>query len=281
MKYIILFCALSVIIFVPIETYACTLSPIASLSATPNPVCVGCEVTLDGSGSSDPDGGSPSLESTHYIKKFEWDFDYDGVPANFNADYTENAPCDGKTTHTYQTAGTYTAGLRVTDNDAAEGGPSDLSSIATCMVYVVKVNKIVENGTTNEGPLYKCLNGTVNLEAKPYPEGCSFPSNEPQWLIIEKPSGSVPSLNPSSGSSTTLSNLSKPGKYVVKARCGNNDQGDTIDIYTFGGPILYYDCAQQDYGKYLILANPANQSREEDYYADSIQPQGTSYKWEI
>lgn len=45
---------------------------------------------------------------------YEWDFDYDGVPANFSADAAGPA-----VTHSYDEVGSFTAALRVTDGDGA------------------------------------------------------------------------------------------------------------------------------------------------------------------
>lgn len=101
-------------------------------------------------------------------------------------------------------------------------------------VTIVEVDKVVKAGTTNEGPLYVCLNSTVDLEAKPNPTGASFPSGEPNWSIVSQPSGASASLNPSSGTAaTTLDNLTEPGHYIVKAKCGNNDTGDNITVTAF------------------------------------------------
>lgn len=101
-------------------------------------------------------------------------------------------------------------------------------------VTVVAVDKVVESGTTDEGPLYVvCSDDTVDLEAKPNPAGASFPTGEPHWSIVSQPTGASASLSPSSGSATTtLSGLTKPGDYVVKAKCADFDTGDTISVTT-------------------------------------------------
>ena len=106
------------------------------------------------------------------------------------------------------------------------------SSFKQTKIYVVKVDKVVEAGTTNEGPLYPgCLGTIVFLEAKPSPAGVSFPSGGPYWEIVEQPTGANASLSPTSGSTTTtLSGLTKWGNYVVKAKCGCSDTGDSITV---------------------------------------------------
>ncbi|MHC4621858.1 MAG: PKD domain-containing protein, partial [Planctomycetota bacterium] len=84
--------------------------PTAILVAEPNYVVPGKSVILDASDSTDTSPG--------YIKKYEWDF-----TDNNSYDYTETSisypdgAFDGKTTHIYESTGTYTAKVRVTDND--------------------------------------------------------------------------------------------------------------------------------------------------------------------
>jgi hypothetical protein len=102
-------------------------------------------------------------------------------------------------------------------------------------VAVVVVDKVVKAGTTDEGPLYVCLGDTVSLEAKPFPAGVPFASGEPWWEIYYCPPGANPSLNPTSGSSTTtLSNLTVPGNYDIWATGGFYDMGDIITVTVMG-----------------------------------------------
>jgi hypothetical protein len=77
-------------------------------------------IYFDGSGSFDPDGGGGG--TFRGIKKFEWDWDNNGT-----YDYQEN-PGIGITSHSFASGGTKTVTMRVTDNDAAEGGPPDKSA---------------------------------------------------------------------------------------------------------------------------------------------------------
>jgi PKD repeat protein len=175
-------------------------------------VCVGCPVQFDGSTSYDQDEAGESIE--HWY----WYYGDDGY-------WHDDGPTP---THTYNAPGAYLVWLHVEDD---EGTESLVEDDDCCIVYVVKVDKVVEAGTTNEGPLYVCPDDTVNLQAKPYPAGVPFPSGEPYWKIVSQPSGANAYLSPSSGSATTtLSSLGKPGEYVVKAKCGNNDTGHTITV---------------------------------------------------
>lgn len=76
--------------------------PEAALSATPGVALVDEPVELSGAGSTD-DGS---------ISKYEWDLD--GAPG-----YELDTAATATTTHSFATAGTYTVGLRVTDNYGA------------------------------------------------------------------------------------------------------------------------------------------------------------------
>jgi YD repeat-containing protein len=78
-------------------------APIASFTATPNPVTAGTSVAFSAAGSSDPDGT---------ITKYEWDLDGNGS-------YETNTGTTNKTSRTYTTAATTNVGLRVTDNAGA------------------------------------------------------------------------------------------------------------------------------------------------------------------
>jgi hypothetical protein len=66
-------------------------------------------LTLEGRGSDDPDGS---------IVSYEFDFDWDGVQGNFYADETNTS---GYYDNRFLDAGNFTIGLRITDNDGAEG----------------------------------------------------------------------------------------------------------------------------------------------------------------
>jgi YD repeat-containing protein len=77
--------------------------PVASFTATPNPVTAGTSVAFSAAGSSDPDGT---------ITKYEWDLDGNGS-------YETNTGTTNKTSRTYTTAATTNVSLRVTDNSGA------------------------------------------------------------------------------------------------------------------------------------------------------------------
>jgi YD repeat-containing protein len=78
-------------------------APLASFTATPNPVATNVTVNFNGSASFDPDGT---------IVKYEWDLDGNGS-------YETNTGSTPATTSGYSSAGEYQVGLRVTDNGGA------------------------------------------------------------------------------------------------------------------------------------------------------------------
>jgi PKD repeat protein len=78
-------------------------APTASFTIAPNPANTGQTVTFNGSGSKDPDGT---------ISKYEWDLDGNGS-------YETNTGTTASTSKAFATKGTFTVGLRVTDNNGA------------------------------------------------------------------------------------------------------------------------------------------------------------------
>ncbi|MCW4050908.1 MAG: PKD domain-containing protein, partial [Candidatus Bathyarchaeota archaeon] len=100
------------------KSYAWPLRPVAILTADPEYVMKDVNVTLDGSGSYDPDGGP--------IVEYCWDY-------NDSLGY-EECGSNSSTTTMYANSGTYTVKLRVKDNE-------DQTDTDTCMVYVnVKIS---------------------------------------------------------------------------------------------------------------------------------------------
>ncbi len=234
-KALICVCISLLVPFATPQVYACCESPVASMWVYPNPVCVGQTVTFGATASYDPDCSTCSsckgVSMIKGIRQFQWDWTNDGT-----YDYTES-PGDGYATHSYSTAGSYTVKLKVYDDDNAcccsGTGCSDKTATCTRTVTVVKVDKLVQYGTNNEGPIRICPGDSANLEAKPYPTGASFPSGEPHWTIVEQSSGTNAYLSSLWGPTTTVGGLTKPGEYVVvRARCGNVDTGDTITVKT-------------------------------------------------
>ncbi|UGV41780.1 right-handed parallel beta-helix repeat-containing protein [Methanococcoides orientis] len=80
-------------------TYPSNQPPVADVNGPYGPVDEGSPITLDASGSSDPEGDELT---------YEWDFDYDGI--NFDVDATGETP-----TNTWYDNATYTIVVRVSD----------------------------------------------------------------------------------------------------------------------------------------------------------------------
>lgn len=124
------------------KSYAWPLPPIADLEAVPQYVLVGQSVTLDGSDSSDPDGGS--------ITKYEWDFTNNGSYDYYEtSSYHPDGAFDGKTTYIYDVDDTYTVKLRVTDDESQ-------TDTTTCTVYAVRVKNITQ------GTFYNSIQLAIN-----------------------------------------------------------------------------------------------------------------------
>jgi hypothetical protein len=163
------------------KSYACHLSPVADLVVIPQYADVYRNITFDGSASYDPDGptgiGGGLIEG---IRRFEWDFDYK-ESEGFTLDKYETAShhdgaFDGVTTYPYDTAGTYKVMLKVTDNDAAEGGTYDKSDTTICevIVYVpdivftledISEGQVKISYTTNHGALTRSIALSVTLDS--------------------------------------------------------------------------------------------------------------------
>ena len=213
-ELLICICALTVVNFVDSTTNACCEDPVASFSVNPDTVCVGCTVDVDAGDSYDPDGTDLT---------YEWDFNGDGTPdANKES-----------TSLTYTTAGVKNIKLTVTDNDdpCCCTGCNDRTNDCNSIVTVVEVSKIVEYGTTDQGPLEICLNDYVYLGAIPNPNDASFPSGEQTWSIVSQPSGADAKLELYYGGIVAaLYDLTVEGDYVVDACCGSFDTGDSITV---------------------------------------------------
>jgi len=178
---------LGILPFAICKTYAWpfdTQPPVAVLVADPKYVVPGNSVTLDGSGSYDPDGS---------ITKYEWDWTNDGT-----YDYSES-PGDGKATHTYGSQGTYTAKLRVTDNKGA-------TDTDTCNVTVFKI----KSQTVATTPADR---SRTTIGISEWVTCSTDPSISVEWSVV---GGGL--VDPYSGTSTTFKASKSPSNPVVHAQ---------------------------------------------------------------
>lgn len=212
-KPVICVSVLMLLSFVVCKSYACCVSPVASFTASPNPVCIDCTVSFNATASYDPDGTTLS---------YSWGFGggaYDITGAN-----TATPTCK------YNSAGSRTVTLTVTDNDNpeccdAQPGCADKSDNDSKTVYVVEVDKIKINyaGTSWDdvtGETIVVLKGTkYTFKAFPNPSGASWPSGTPNW------SGAA------SGTGETIDvTFNSTGTYTLTAKCGSGDTGKTVTI---------------------------------------------------
>jgi PKD repeat protein len=153
------------------QTKAVTVSnraPTAAFTLSPTSAATRQTVTLNGAGSSDPDGT---------IAHYEWDLDGNGT-------YETDGGAASTTTATFSTVGTDTVGLRVTDNSGATAttthtiaitsayraailattGISDYWRLDDTGTTAVDANGGNDNGTYVNGPLTATglLNGETN-----------------------------------------------------------------------------------------------------------------------
>jgi len=236
-KFLICVLGLGVVVFGTGRSFGCPCQdPVASMSIEPSTydpyagkyyVCAWQSVTFDASASYDPDceDDCDCEDTLEGIRKFEWDWTNDGTYDD------SDEPGDGITTHTYFTTGTYYVKVRVHDDDddcCCSGTEcEDKTDTWTATVVVVDVHKVVEAGTSDEGDLYTCKDGDIDLEAKPDPAGALWPPGSPVWSV----SGPAGSLFPETHSdTTTLSDLNVAGIYTVTAKCCSSSLGDWITV---------------------------------------------------
>jgi YD repeat-containing protein len=174
-----------------------THPPVASFTATPNPVSLNAPVAFDASASSDPDGP---------LAKYEWDLDGNG---SFETD-TGLVPT---TSHSYPANGTYAVKLRVTDADGATA--------------VTTVNVVASNGlplaALSVGPNPALTGQPVTLDAT----GATDPDGtivKYDWDLdgngsFETPGGTTPTL---------VHAYPNPGAFDVGVRVTDNDGGTGV-----------------------------------------------------
>jgi outer membrane protein assembly factor BamB len=113
--------------------------PVAAIAAEPGSGEAPLAVDFDASGSFDPDGGS--------IGKYEWDWQGDGT-------YDEDTGANPLAAHTYDSAGTFAAKVRVTDDEATASVASQTITVASPGVNEPPVAVIGTDTTEGEAPLY-------------------------------------------------------------------------------------------------------------------------------
>jgi subtilisin-like proprotein convertase family protein len=179
------------------QTVHVTRPPVASFTATPNPVGLNQPVAFDASASSDPDGP---------IVKYEWDLDGDGT---FETDTGGVAT----TSHSYATNGTFPVKLRVTDADGA-------TTVAT-------VNLVASNGlplaSLSVAPNPAAVGQTVTLDATG--------SSDPDGTVVKYDfdlDGNGSFETPGGSNPVRSYAYPNPGGYDVGVRVTDNNGGTGV-----------------------------------------------------
>ncbi len=116
------------------------------------------------------------------------------------------------------------------ERDGTSPKPETNNSNNKCTVNIVEVDTVAEYiFPYDEGPIYRCK-GSVGLIAFTNP-ALAIPDGEPTWSVDSQPAGASASITaPVYPYIVVVTNLTKSGDYVIKAKCGSSDPGDTITI---------------------------------------------------
>jgi len=182
--------------------------PTCSLVADPSSGEAPLTVTLDGSGSSDPDGS---------IVKYEWDWTDDG-----NYDYAES-PGDGRATHSYG-VGDHTARLRITDDDGATS--TCTASISVSPPPALPAKTMNDDSSTDGKPGGGSRGGLVSALTISQPSDTRSIS-ERGFVVVGYSGLDLPSYQELEnvagfdGNITSLSDISSSGRYRWVGCAGN------------------------------------------------------------
>jgi PKD domain len=172
----------------------------------PYSVPEGGSISLNGAGSSDPDGS---------VAVYEWDLDYD--PLTFNVDATGVMP-------TFSAAGIdglsdRTIALRVTDNLGAT------SSVVTTTVGITNAAPAISS-VSNDGPVDEESPVLVTVAATD-PAGV----NDPLLYEFDFDNDGVYEIGPQAGNSAAHT-FADDGSYVVNVRVTDSDGGEDVSSTT-------------------------------------------------
>jgi PKD repeat protein len=222
-------------------------APSASITATPNPVVSGSNVTFDASGSKDPDGT---------IAKYEWDMDGNG---------TYEISGEGKPTITasYAQPGTRTVGVRVTDNNGAT---------ATATTTLTIQNRPPNASfTATPNPVSPNATATFDASASKDPDGTIA---KYEWDL----DGNGSYETNTGTKATATRSYTTEGTVNVGLRITDNS-GATA---TTTSPITVKN--QAPTASFTATPNPANTNATVSFNAGaSVDPDGTiaKYEWDL
>jgi PKD repeat protein len=222
-------------------------APSASITATPNPVVSGSNVTFDASSSKDPDGT---------IAKYDWDMDGNG---------TYEIPGEGKPTITasYAQPGTRTIGVMVTDNSGA-------TATATTTL-TIQNRPPTASFTATPNPVSPNATATFDASASKDPDGTIA---KYEWDLDGNGS-----YETNSGTKVTATrSYTSEGTVNVGLRITDNS-GATA---TTTVPLTVKN--QAPTASFTATPNPANTSATVSFNAGaSVDPDGTiaKYEWDL
>jgi YD repeat-containing protein len=175
-------------------TFTVTNAPVALLSATPNPARPAQTVSLDASGSSDPDGTAVS---------FAWDLDGDGT-------FETDTGAVAMQTKSWAQPGNHTVRVRVTDED----GVSTVASKVVAVVNELPVPSLVVAG----GDAVAGTPVTLDASGSGDPDGTIV---RYQWDL----DGNGSFETDTGTTASTVRTYANPATITVKLRVTDNDGG--------------------------------------------------------
>jgi len=181
--------------------------PTANFTISPTTAEVGDPVTFDASTSADGDAGDA-------ITTYEWDFDYDG---EFNVDASSSSAI---TSHAYDTPGSRSIALRVTDSDA--DGAIESSTLR------VRTLNVVMTPPPNQPPTAQiaCTPEVINVGAAVSCDGTG--SDDPDGDVIEY-QWAVDS-GPFTEGASTFSPTLGAGVHTIRLRVRDDDQALSTQV---------------------------------------------------
>jgi PKD repeat protein len=221
-------------------------APLASFAVAPNPAVDGDTVSFDGTGSSDPDGGT--------ISKYEWDFG-DGT-------FVVGSATDS---HQYTNPGTYTVRLRVTDSDGSE------TDVATKTLTVLP-HPPIASFTVSPSQARRGQTVTFNGSASSDPDS-GQPIADYHWDFGDGTSADTGT------NATATHSYSRLGTFTVTLTVTDSDEGKTDSA---GQSVTIVNAPPSA----ALSASPSSPSAGDSVTfsaAGSSDPDGTivDYKWDL
>jgi YD repeat-containing protein len=222
-------------------------APVASFTASPNPVLSGVTVNLNASASSDPDGT---------VAQYDWDLDGNGSYETNSAGAT--------TTTSYATPGEKTIGLRVTDNNGA--------TATTTRAVTIQNRAPSASITATPNPVLSGSNVTLDASGSKDLDGTIV---EYSWDLDGNGTYEIPDLN---GKSTTFASYAQPGTRTVGVQVKDNSGA------TATASVVLTIQNRPPNASFTATPNPVSPNATTTFDASaSKDPDGTiaKYEWDL